>query len=70
MGDGKRGNIVYVTDIGLAKEIEDRDWHSYPVVSTIRYASIKAHLRKGKRRTFTSKVPTNMAIQSSLPAMA
>ncbi len=51
VGDGKQGNKVHVTDIGLAKDIEDRDWHSYPVVGTLRYASIKAHLGKGKCRT-------------------
>lgn len=47
MGDGKQGNTVYVTDIGLAKEIEDRDTRVYPVVGTVRYASISAHLGKG-----------------------
>jgi serine/threonine protein kinase len=47
MGDGQQGNIVYVTDIGLAKEIQDLG-HSYPLVGTIRYASINAHLGKGQ----------------------
>jgi len=46
MGAEKQGNTVYVTDIGLAKEIETRDWHSYPVVGTVRYASINAHIGK------------------------
>jgi serine/threonine protein kinase len=55
MGDGKQGNKVYVTDIGLAKEIEDRDWHSYPVVGTVRYASINVHLGKGECRTSATK---------------
>jgi len=50
MGDGKQGNKVFVTDIGLAKEIEDRDWHSYPIVGTVRYASINAHLGKVSSR--------------------
>ena len=40
MDDGKRGNTVYVTDIGLAKEIEDSDRRNCPVVGTIRYAAI------------------------------
>jgi len=48
MGVGKHGNTVYVTDIGLAKEIEDQDGRSYSVVGTIRYASINAHLGKGQ----------------------
>jgi serine/threonine protein kinase len=48
MGDGEQGNKVYVTDIGLAKEIEDPDRRIYSVVGTLRYASINAHLGKGK----------------------
>ena len=51
VGDGKQGNKVYVTDIGLAKEIEYRDWHNYPIVGTVRYASINAHLGTGECRT-------------------
>lgn len=48
MGDGKQGNTVYVTDIGLAKAIEDRQRHTYPIVGTVRYASVNAHLGNGK----------------------
>jgi serine/threonine protein kinase len=47
MGDGEQGNKVFVTDIGLAKEIENHDY-SYSIVGTIRYASINAHLGKGE----------------------
>jgi casein kinase 1/casein kinase I family protein HRR25 len=54
-GDGKQGNKIYVTDIGLAKEIDHREWQSYPGVGTIRYASINAHLRKGEHRTLIIK---------------
>jgi serine/threonine protein kinase len=50
MGDGKQGNTVYITDIGLAKEIEDPKRHIYSVVGTLRYASINAHLGKGEYR--------------------
>ncbi len=57
VGDGKQGHNIYVTDIGLAKEIDDREWHSYPVVGTVRYASINAHLGKGECRTLITKVP-------------
>jgi len=48
MGDGKQGNKVYVTDIGLAKEINNRERHGYSVVGTLRYASINAHLGNSK----------------------
>jgi serine/threonine protein kinase len=51
MGIGTQGNTVYTTDIGLAKEIEDRDRHTYPLVGTLRYASINAHLGKGECST-------------------
>ncbi|KAF1962347.1 kinase-like protein [Byssothecium circinans] len=46
MGDGAQGNKVYVTDIGLAKEIEDPDRRTYSMVGTLRYASINALLGK------------------------
>jgi casein kinase 1/casein kinase I family protein HRR25 len=46
MGVCTRGNTVYTTDIGLAKEIEDPDRRTYSVVGTLRYASINAHLEK------------------------
>ena len=55
VGDGKQGHNIYVTDIGLAKEIDDREWHSYPIVGTVRYASINAHLGKGECRTLITK---------------
>lgn len=48
MGVGTKGNTVYMTDIGLAKEIEDPDKRTYSVVGTLRYASINAHLGKGE----------------------
>jgi serine/threonine protein kinase len=50
VGDGKQGNKIYVADIGLAKEIDQREWHSYPVIGTVRFASINAHLGKGECR--------------------
>ena len=55
VGDGKQGHNIYVTDIGLAKEIDDGECHSYPVVGTVRYASINAHLGKGECRTLITK---------------
>ncbi|KAF2012102.1 CK1/CK1/CK1-D protein kinase [Aaosphaeria arxii CBS 175.79] len=46
MGTGTQGNIVYVIDIGIAKEIEYNDWHKYKMVGTAPYASICAHQGK------------------------
>ena len=48
MGDDKQGNKVYVTDIGLAKEIEEPRPYTVPMIGTIRYASINAHLGVGE----------------------
>jgi serine/threonine protein kinase len=48
MGAGTQGNKVYITDIGLGEEIQDRDWGGGPMVGTVRYASINAHSGKGK----------------------
>ena len=55
VGDCKQGNKIYVTDIWLAKETDHREWHSYPVVGTVRYASINAHLGKGEHRPLITK---------------
>ncbi|KAF1993985.1 kinase-like protein [Amniculicola lignicola CBS 123094] len=44
MGDGKQGNNVYVTDIGLAKEIEEPGERNCSLIGTTRYASVNAHL--------------------------
>jgi len=48
-----------VTDIESAKEIDNREWHSYPVVGTVRYASINAHLRKGEFKTLITVTVVN-----------
>ncbi len=48
MGDEKRGNTVYVTDIGLAKEIGESRDRNYSLIGTTRYASINAHLGVGE----------------------
>ncbi|KAH8716783.1 kinase-like domain-containing protein [Phaeosphaeriaceae sp. PMI808] len=45
-GDGTQGSTIYVTDIGLTKEIEVHDRHAYSIVGTLRFASINAHLGK------------------------
>jgi len=54
VGDGKQGHKIYVTDIGLAKEIDHQEWCRYPVVGTVRYASINAHLGIGKCKLMQS----------------
>jgi len=55
IGDGKHGNTVYVTDIGMGIEISERTAWTEDVqqgkrslVGTIRYASINAQLGIGK----------------------
>ncbi|KAL5114276.1 hypothetical protein ACEQ8H_007845 [Pleosporales sp. CAS-2024a] len=46
MGLGTRGNTVYMTDVGLGKEIQDPGRRTYSMIGTLRYASINAHLGK------------------------
>ncbi|KAF2183632.1 kinase-like protein, partial [Zopfia rhizophila CBS 207.26] len=48
IGDGKQGNNVYVTDIGLAKEIGEPGERNYSLIGTTRYASVNAHLGASK----------------------
>ncbi|KAF2455801.1 kinase-like domain-containing protein [Lineolata rhizophorae] len=59
VGDGMQGNKVYVTDIGLAKEIREpmaRSGDAWrrngPLFGTTRYASITAHLSDGQYKLF------------------
>lgn len=49
MGLGRKGNIVYITDIGLAEGITE-DAVREPVLGTARYASINAHRGLGEWR--------------------
>ncbi|KAF2195592.1 kinase-like protein [Zopfia rhizophila CBS 207.26] len=42
--DNKQGNNVYVTDIGLVKEIREPGEHNYSLIGMTCYASINAHL--------------------------
>ena len=48
MDVGTQGNTVYMTDIGLGKEIEGPDRRADSVVGTLRYASINAQLGERK----------------------
>ncbi|KAN0077874.1 Protein kinase-like domain containing protein [Elaphomyces granulatus] len=45
MGDGKQGARVYVSDLGLAKRIDDWD-RTKPLLGTVLFASISAHVGK------------------------
>jgi serine/threonine protein kinase len=50
MGDGKQGNMVYIIDIGLAKEF-NRDhsrWGVPHMIGTEDYSSINSHLQNGE----------------------
>ena len=54
MGHGTRGNVIYITDMGLAEESTDvaaalnNRQREGPVLGTARYASINAHRGVGK----------------------
>lgn len=56
MGLGKKGNLVYIIDFGLAKKYRDARTHQHipyrenkNLTGTARYASINTHLGIGKR---------------------
>lgn len=56
MGLGKRGNLVYIIDFGLAKKYRDARTHQHipyrenkNLTGTARYASINTHLGIGKQ---------------------
>lgn len=52
-GTGRKGNDIYITDIGLAEEYglnrrQDDSWAGNGhLIGTVRYASIRAHTGKG-----------------------
>ena len=56
MGLGKKGNLVYIIDFGLAKKYRDARTHQHipykenkNLTGTARYASINTHLGIGKK---------------------
>lgn len=57
MGLGKKGNLVYIIDFGLAKKYRDARTHQHipyrenkNLTGTARYASINTHLGIGKKK--------------------
>ena len=65
MGLGKKGNLVYIIDFGLAKKYRDARTHQHipyrenkNLTGTARYASINTHLGIGKRHP-----PTQYPVQ-------
>ena len=59
MGLGKKGNLVYLIDFGLAKKYRDARTHQHilyrenkNLTGTARYASINTHLGIGEFYTF------------------
>lgn len=55
MGLGKKGNLVYIIDFGLAKKFRDGRTHQHipyrenkNLTGTARYASVNTHLGVGK----------------------
>lgn len=64
MGLGKKGNLVYIIDFGLAKKYRDARTHQHipyrenkNLTGTARYASINTHLGIGKCCFFLSTCP-------------
>jgi serine/threonine protein kinase len=62
MGLGKKGNLVYIIDFGLAKKYRDARTHQHipyrenkNLTGTARYASINTHLGIGKRHPHSTR---------------
>lgn len=64
MGLGKKGNLVYIIDFGLAKKYRDSKTHQHipyrenkNLTGTARYASINTHLGIGMYNDFCNLSP-------------
>lgn len=67
MGLGKKGNLVYIIDFGLAKKYRDARTHQHipyrenkNLTGTARYASINTHLGIGTKIHFICLFDVNM----------
>ena len=63
MGLGKKGNLVYIIDFGLAKKYRDARTHQHipykenkNLTGTARYASINTHLGIGMHRIVINQI--------------
>lgn len=78
MGLGKKGNLVYIIDFGLAKKYRDARTHQHipycdnkNLTGTARYASINTHLGIGKKnKTQTRPEHIVFMISSSSPSLS
>lgn len=67
MGDGRNGNLVYVTDLGLSTEYRAaitgsdtaREWN-LPLIGTAHFASINAHMGVGEWCSIFASVPDRL----------
>lgn len=69
MGLGKKGNLVYIIDFGLAKKYRDARTHQHipyrenkNLTGTARYASINTHLGIGECFIFIFFLPFSLKL--------
>lgn len=74
MGLGKKGNLVYIIDFGLAKKYRDARTHQHipyrenkNLTGTARYASINTHLGIGKQH---AQQHTHSPVRTKLPVFS
>ena len=67
MGLGKKGNLVYIIDFGLAKKYRDSRTHQHiayrenkNLTGTARYASVNTHLGIGKSLSTLTYLPITL----------
>jgi len=76
MGLGKKGNLVYVIDFGLAKKYRDSKTHQHisyrenkNLTGTARYASINTHLGIGTYRCVVDYEVWGKVLLYSIPSI-